>query len=176
MAFPLSGKEKKRCSMIPYIELMVSLNKNKWKEKQVLEKIVLFIQSVGGTQYLELGTAVNRITYFLLLRSKRLNEFLCQHIPLFQERSCLQHRLIHNFRFALSVSFCRKAIFGNTSFNQIANNRFRTSLRKTLIVSVISFIVTMSSKLDGYIRVINKAISSSSAVVDAGVRSARSNS
>ena len=132
----------------------VIFNKNKWKEEQVFEKIVLFIQSVGGTQYLELGTAVNRITYFLLLRSKCLNEFLCQHIPLFQERSCLQHRLIHNFRFALSVSFCRKAIFGNTSFNQIANNRFRTSLRKTLIVSVISFIVTMSSKLDGYIRVI----------------------
>lgn len=46
----------------------VIFNKNKWKEEQVFEKIVLFIQSVGGTQYLELGTAVNRITYFLLLR------------------------------------------------------------------------------------------------------------
>lgn len=75
----------------------VIFNKNKWKEEQVFEKIVLFIQSVGGTQYLELGTAVNRITYFLLLRSKCLNEFLCQHIPSFKKGAVFSTDLFTTF-------------------------------------------------------------------------------
>lgn len=59
----------------------VIFNKNKWKEEQVFEKIVLFIQSVGGTQYLELGTAVNRITYFLLPGVSVLMNSLSAHSP-----------------------------------------------------------------------------------------------
>ena len=96
----------------------------------------------------------NAKNFLLLLVFQSLDEFLGQHIALFEERVFLCELFLHGLGFQLAVTHRCESIGGNAVLNEIVDHRFGPSLRESLVVSLRSLVVGVGAELNGDIGVL----------------------
>ena len=109
-----------------------------------------------STEYLEYGTAVECIAYFLLLLCEVSDELFSKNVAFLEEVMLRCEFLGDNLWLRLAITYSGKTFLADAMLHEILNNGLGTALRKVKVIYVHTSVVAVCSKFDGYVGVVVK--------------------